>query len=147
MPFDRGPYIQTACLCETVIQEKTGVVSLIRLVDVLTHTAGGPNPPDTMPPVTFSCKLVIMLKAGEITGRHTLVIEPQLPSGETEVKIPISVQLEGDERGQNIITDLNFVYKYEGLYWFNIYFNDEKLTAIPFRVRYNRIITGPMQAS
>lgn len=37
--------------------------------------------------------------------------------------------------------NLAFTFEVEGLYWFNIYLDDEKLTAIPFRVKYNRVVT------
>jgi len=57
MPFDRGPYVQAACICEMVIEDKTGAISLIRLIDTLTHEVGGPNPPDEMPPLSFNGKL------------------------------------------------------------------------------------------
>jgi hypothetical protein len=143
MPFDRGPYVQVACICETVIEDKAGVISLIRIIDVLTHEARGPNPPEQMVPIQFRGKLVLMLKSGETRGRHDLTIQPELPSGELENPITMSVHFEGDERGQNLITDLQFVFKHEGLHWFNVHINDEKLTSIPFLIRYQRLITGP----
>jgi hypothetical protein len=58
------------------------VLSLIRLIDTLTHTEARPDAPEEMPPMTYTLKLVIMLKPGAARGRHELRIVPELPSGE-----------------------------------------------------------------
>jgi hypothetical protein len=142
MPFEGGPYVQVACICENVIEDKTGALSLIRLIDVLTSIGAGPNPPEDMPPVQFTGKLVLMIKSGRAMGRHTLRIVPELPSGETQGEMPVTVHFEGEEKGSNVVSDLRYVFTQEGLHWFNIYLENDKLTAIPFRVRYNRVVTG-----
>jgi hypothetical protein len=144
MAFETGPYIQAACFCNMVLEDKTGVLSLIRVIDTLTHTAQGPNPPDDMPPIHFEGKLVLMIKSGQAVGRHDLKIVPELPSGELHDPISMSVHFDGEEKGQNIVSNLKFVFAHEGLYWFNVYLDEAKLTAIPFRIRYNRVTTGPL---
>jgi hypothetical protein len=143
MPFEGGPYIQAACLCEKVIEEKTGVLSLIRIIDVVTHSVTGPSSPEQMPPVLFNFVLVLMLKSGRAAGRYDLKIVPELPSGETQDPFIISVHFEGEEKGQNVVTNMQFLFTQEGLYWFNVYLGGEKWTAIPFRVKYHRTVTGP----
>jgi hypothetical protein len=40
-----GPYIGAAFLCEKILQEKDGVLSAIRIVDRITHSAVGPEAP------------------------------------------------------------------------------------------------------
>jgi hypothetical protein len=141
MSFEGGPYIQVACLCELLIEDKTGVASVIRIIDTLTHTQAGPNPPEDMPPVPFNMKLVLMFKSGRARGRFNLRMVPQLPTGETKEGIIATVHFEGEEKGVNFAANMAFVFEHEGLYWFNVYLDDEKLTAIPFRVKYNRIVT------
>ena len=140
MAFEDGPYVQTACFCDVIIEDKTGVISLIRIIDTLTHTATGANPPDDMPPVPYSLKLVLMLKSGNARGRSNLRIVPELPTGETKEPFVVTTYFEGEERGQNVIANISFVFEVEGLYWFNVYLDDQKLTAIPFRIKYNRIV-------
>ena len=140
MAFKDGPFVQVACFCEMVLEDKTGVLTLIRVIDTITQTAAGPNPPEDMPPMSFNTRLVIMLKSGEARGRSTLKVVPQLPTGATKSPIDITVYFDGDERGQNVITNMTFVCEMEGLYWFNLYIDNEKLTAIPLRVKYNRVI-------
>ena len=137
-----GPFIQAACLCETVIEDKQGVLSLIRIIDTLIHTEAGTNPPEDMPAFGYVLKFVLMLKAGAAKGRYNLRLEPELPNGSTEKSILVTAYFEGEEKGQNIVADMNFVFNFEGLYWFKVYLEDTHLTAIPLRVKYNRIVQG-----
>ena len=141
MQFEQGPYIQMAGLCEQVIEDKTGVLSLIRIIDTITHTEARADAPINMPPVTYPMKMVIMLKSGRARGRHELKIIPELPSGEVKPPLTRSIQLEGEERGANNIINMLFTFTMEGLYWFTIYLDDSLLTRIPMRIKYNRIIT------
>lgn len=143
MLFETGPYIQAAAFCENVIEDKTGALSLIRLIDTLTHTESGSEPPSEMPPVPWHMKLVLMLKAGRARGRHEIKIVPELPSGETKTPLIFSVHMEADERGQNLLADIAFTFIMEGLHWFNVYFDDALFTKIPFRAKYMRLTTGP----
>ena len=141
MQFEQGPYIQMAGLCDLVLEEKTGVLSLIRIIDTITHTEARPDAPAEMPPVTYPMKMVIMLKSGRARGRHELKIIPELPSGEVKSPLSRTVHMEGEERGVNTIINMVFTFTTEGLYWFNVYFDDSLLTRIPLRIKYNRIVT------
>ena len=143
MQFEQGPYIQMAGLCEQVIEDKTGVLSLIRVIDTITHTEARPDAPVDMLPVTYPMKMVLMLKSGRARGRHELKIIPELPSGEVKPPLTQSIQMEGEERGTNNIINMLFTFTMEGLYWFNIYLDDSLLTRIPLRIKYNRIVTPP----
>lgn len=142
MAFEDGPYVQAACFCDLVIEDKSGVLSLIRVIDTLTHTEAGPTPPDDMPPVPYSMKLVLMLKAGLARGRYNLKVVPEKPTGGTENPVVLTAYFDGEEKGQNVVINVNFTFTIEGLYWFNVYLDDQKLTAMPFRTKYNRLVTG-----
>jgi hypothetical protein len=141
MVFEQGPYIQAAALCEQVIEDKTGVLSLIRIIDTVTHTVASLDAPVEMPPLTYPMKMVIMLKSGRARGRHELKIVPEMPSGELKQPLVQSLQMEGEERGANHIINMFFTFTMEGLYWFNVYLDDTLLTKIPLRTKYNRIVT------
>jgi hypothetical protein len=54
MPFEGGPYVQAACICENVIEDKVGSFSLIRVIDTLTTSAMGGVVPHEMPPLHSS---------------------------------------------------------------------------------------------
>jgi len=145
MSFEEGPFVQAACFCDTVLQETAGVFSLIRVVDTVEQSATGPNPPHEMPAFTIRLKMVIMLKSGSALGRRDLKIVPQLPTKETKDPLIYSVHFEGEEKGHNFLIDFGFTLEHEGVYWFKIYIADENeeniLTSIPLRAKYNRQIT------
>lgn len=142
-PFEQGPYVQMALLCERVLHETDGVSSIIRIVDVINHQERGPNPPEEMPLVHYPLTLVISLRSGRAKGRHEITVTPEQPSGETISPIAVSINLEGEGKGVNIVSRIDIPYKFEGLYWFNIRFDRELITRIPLEVRYSRMMTGP----
>src|SRR3972149_3620183 len=98
MSVKEGPFIQAACFCEMVIEDTTGVLSLIRIIDTLTHTAMGQEPPKDLHPFTHNLKLVLMLKAGKARGRFSLKIYPELPTGETKNPADVTIHLDGEEK-------------------------------------------------
>lgn len=142
-PFERGPYVQLATFCERILREADGVVSIIRVVDVITHAARGPTAPEEMPEFHYPLFLVINLRSGSTRGRHDVTIIPEQPSGETLPPISVSVNMEGEGKGVNIASQMDIPFKLEGLYWFNIQFDKQVITRIPLEVRYSRMVTGP----
>lgn len=143
MPFETGPYLKSAAFCESVLREADGVLSLIRLVDRLTVSARGPSPPDTMPKTPYQINAVIMLISGEAQGRHEIRIEREEPSGlKTKPPLLATVQMEGQDRGANVIVNMHLTFEMEGLYWFHIYFDDTLISKMPFSVMYARVSTG-----
>jgi hypothetical protein len=124
-----------------MLREVDGVASVIRVIDRLTHTEAKPDAPPEMPPVTYAMKLVIMLIPGSALGRHDLKIERELPSGFRDKPITMTVQMEGSNRGANIVMDVTMTFPLEGLYWFNLYLDDNLMTRVPFQVLYQRIST------
>jgi len=87
------------------------------------------------------------MKAGKLRGRHEVKLVPQLPSGETRPPLVMQVYFEADDQGQNLIADMRFTFALEGVYWFAVYFDDDLLTKLPFRIKYLpvRIATTPAE--
>ena len=142
-PFERGPFVLMATLCERVLKEADGVLSIIRVVDRIDHTAVGPDAPREMPEVRSPLTLAVILVPGAATGRHEITIVVELPSGETLPPITTSVQFEGASRPIRIVAPLNIPYTIEGLYWFHVRFDENlRLTQIPLQVRYSRQVMG-----
>jgi hypothetical protein len=141
-PFEHGPYIQVAAFCERVLRETDGVLSLIRIVDVINHTEAGSNPPKDLTPFHYPLMFVLTLKSGKARGRHEIKIVPELPSGETIAPIIVTVQLEGGGRGTNVTSRVDPEYTMEGLYWFQVWFDEVLLTKVPLQIRYSRLVSG-----
>lgn len=136
-PGTHGPHLSMALLCERVLEEKDGVLSIIRVVDRITQAAVGPNVPETMPPVPVNLILVISLKSGAARGRGTITVGTEAPSGQLlGERIELPVVFEGEDRGQNIVAQMGFTADMEGLYWFDVLYDKRLLTRVPLRIVY-----------
>jgi len=141
MSLEKGPYLMLAAFCELVIEDKSGVLSLIRIVDRMHITTQGPTAPEQMPPATLNWFLVLTLKSGDARGTLPVKIEPELPSGIKAPPLTLSAYFEGGSRGVNMISRLNMKLEMPGIYWFWIYVNDIFFTKIPVEVIYSRTVT------
>lgn len=133
MVFEQGPYLTVAAICDKALQEKDGVISLIRVVDKLTSSAVGPDAPEQMPPFPVNLSLVIMLRAGETSSTHTITIRPQAPAptpSPPETEVPVSFSGVPGE-GTNLVVNLAFVTATEGQYWFDILLDGHLLSRVP----------------
>jgi hypothetical protein len=137
-----GPFVQVACFCQDVIEDKAGTYTLVKIIDTLTHTESGPNPPMDLTPFVFNLKLVLMLKSGAAKGRHEIRIVPELPNGSTTPALTVTAHFEGEHKGQNVIADMTYQFTMEGLYWFNAFLGETLLTSMPIYVKYNRVIVN-----
>ena len=131
-----GPFVQAACICERVIESKLGPLSLINIIDTITVQVSGPDIPDQMPPTQYFFYLIVSLKSGTARGRHNLKVIPEHPNGESGKEINQSVLFSGEEQGVNTITQYTYLFPIEGLYWFEVFLDDDLMTKIPVRLHY-----------
>lgn len=141
-----GPWLQTAVLCEKVLQDKDGVVSLIRIVDRFTVT-GGREAPEQMPAVRITTSAAITLKSGFARGKYIVSLKPVAPSGRKLPEASMPVLLEGEDRGVSVIAEMTFQLDEEGLYWIDVCLGERLLTRMPLRIIYQRLQTGSFPAA
>ena len=140
-----GPYVQAALFCERVLSEKDNVLSLIRIVDRLVLTVAGPSAPEQMPPSPVNCQAVIMLKTGSLSGSYQLRLSPTTPSGKELPSVSTRILLAGGEDGgTNLIFNVQFIANEEGVYWFDVIFEDQLLTRLPLRIVYQSLSAGQL---
>lgn len=138
-PFETGPFLTAAVLCERVLDEKDGVKSLIRMVDRVTMNLVGPTPPDQIVPVLVNLVLFVSFKSGRARGAMPLTIRIDKPSSDVPPPLMTELHFEGDDdRGQNVIVPLQFNLDVAGLWWFRIELDGIRLTSVPLRVIYLR---------
>jgi hypothetical protein len=125
-----------AVLCERVIEDKDGVLSLIRIIDRVTHVVTDPDPPKEMPPSNLAFTGVIAFRSGEARGSYSVKLRPEAPSGQQLPAFEQTIHLEGEDRGANLIVNFNFLAETAGLYWIDVLFEDEVVTRMPLRVIY-----------
>jgi hypothetical protein len=135
-----GPFVQIACICQTVLQEANGAPSLIRIQDRI----GVAGPADAMQPQPFHhLALVVVLKSGTLREMHKLTIQPISPTGQKLQKVESQVLFEGDDRGVILAMPVPLVATEPGLYWFDVLVEESVATRIPLRVIYQKIPTPP----
>ncbi len=142
MAFETGPFLKAAVFCDTVIEGKDSVLSLIRVVDRLTTTAVGVGAPKDMPPVGQRLAAVLMLTSGKARGRNELKLTMESPNGDRKVVWEGTVHFEGEDRGHNFVLNLQPTFSLEGLYWFDLTVEDVLMTRMAYRVIYTRQSAG-----
>jgi len=134
------PLLRIAAFCEKFLQERDGTVSLIRIVDRITVRGQSKD----MPALPVSLFLVVSFMSGFMRGKASIRVKPVTPSGKELERVEFPVLFEGEDRGVNIVHNITLVTREEGLYWFDLYVEDELITRIPLRVLYSpAAIAGP----
>jgi hypothetical protein len=138
-----GPHLALAVFCEKVLIEADQVASLIRMVD--RFIVNGPSP--EMTPAALNFFLVVSFKSGFIRGKHKIKIVPVSPTGVELPSFEAPQLFEGEDRGAMLAAQMNFLVQEEGLFWFNVYFEEALVTRMPLRVIYQRVaFAGPAPA-
>jgi hypothetical protein len=130
-----GPYLMLAVLCERVLREADGVMSLIRIVDRITIQGSL----DSAAPPTFPLTAVIGLKAGFARGSYLLKVKTISPAHQDLGAAELPMLFEGEDRGAVVGLTLAFQPHEEGLYWLEVYLQDVLITKMPLRVVCRRV--------
>lgn len=125
------PYLTAALLCEKVLQEKDESLSVIHLADKITYATVG-MPAGVKPAAQISG--LLCLKSGPVTGDHTVKIVVENPTGDRKEVFSMPVTLLGNDHGANVIMNITLGIEVDGLYWFDVVFDDDVLTRIPLVV-------------
>lgn len=132
------PYLQIAVICERVLQEVDNVISLIRVIDRFTVRGASVE----MGNHVLRFTMVILFKSGFLRGKHVIRIRPTSPTKKDLPGWEIPTLFEGDDdRGNGSIANIELVVNEEGLYWFDVYLNEELVTRMPLRILYQQVGT------
>jgi hypothetical protein len=136
-----GPYVQAALLCERVVQENGGRVTIVRLVDrVVVHTVGTAHSAQ-VPPTPVSCHAVVILKTGSRPGNYKLRLLLMSPSKRPLREFSLDISLPGEEdQGVNVVMPIQFTAKEEGVYWFEVRLDNDELPLTKTSLRLVRRI-------
>ena len=147
MPFEMGPYLSAAFLCEKVLKEADGVKSAIRIIDRVTHRFTREDATQAAEKFVFPLTLFIRFKAGASRGPMQLAIRLENPSGEALRPIDQTIVFEGeDDRGIDVAVNLTIEFDQGGMYWFDVSLEGERVTRVPLRIIYMPQTIRPGQA-
>jgi hypothetical protein len=129
-------YLHVATFCEKILREADGVSSIIRMVD--RFNVQGTS--EDMQPIVLSFMVYISFKSGFMRGKQKISLRPKSPKGEDLPAMDFPVLFEGDDdRGPAIGFQVNWAVQEEGLFWWDLYLNDELVTRMPLRVDYQKV--------
>jgi hypothetical protein len=129
------PFVKIACLCERVLVENDGVHTIIRVVDQFTIKPIPKKVFEVGATPQFELTLVLGLTNNGLVGKHKLSVQL---FGPTKAEPPSVLEMEfpqGTISGFNAIVNvaIGIVNNY-GDCRFEIGFDDEPLTVVPFRL-------------
>jgi hypothetical protein len=129
------PYVAAAVCCERVLQEKDGVLSAIRIVELLTVPELPSNAPPGATLLPYPLTLLVALKSGDFVGESRVSLIVESPDGK-RTPFPESwpFVFSGGDQGINILANFALPPDKPGLYWFEVLSNDEVLTKVPFKL-------------
>ena len=137
IPFAEGPFLQTAVICERVLEEKDSVKTAVRMIDRVNRTAYGSSPPQDMAPFKQTLTALLRFKSGSARGPMEIQLRLQKPSGESPSPQRYTVHFEGDaDRGVDLIVGMEVEFDLPGLHWFDVYLDGIRITRMPMRVVY-----------
>jgi hypothetical protein len=140
-----GPFLAAAVFCETLLEEKNGTKSLIRVVDRITQRAMGLETPEQMAPFEWTATLFIALKPGQARGNTSYRIRMESPDGlSREIGGGSFNFLGGPNQGADLVSPVRLRFEMAGLYWFDIEIDGQLLTRMPLEVLYERRLMQPL---
>lgn len=141
--FGTGPYLLAAALCQRAQQDQYGALNIINVLEQLYVSADDPNAPEIMPTFRFQANLIIALASGTLIGERTLTVVPVEPAGERLEPVSQVVEFKGEDHRVTMISNLSMDITQEGVYWFDVLLDDQPVTRIPLRIRYERGYAQP----
>ena len=132
MATKKLPYVTAALLCEKVLQESDGTVSAIRIIDRVQYRIEQALPPGVKP--MLSVQGLICIKSGPVIGQHTLKVVSERPDGQRKDVHVQPVELRGKDHGINLILNIGIGVDQDGLFWFEVLFDDELLSRFPLLI-------------
>jgi hypothetical protein len=131
-----APSLRITALCERVLEEKDGALSLIRLVDRLVITAEGTDLPKELPPGLVPLTALMSWING--LGSYEAKVKVSMPNGSSIESATLPFYLDSLDKVQNHIVRMTLPVKREGIYWFEFLLGDEVKSRVPLRVIYER---------
>jgi hypothetical protein len=137
-----GPYLAAAFFCENVIEDRSGALSAIRMIDKIDIDLDATAPPDfpseeNKLPVAVSA--VLSFKTGDAPGKHTISAELIPPSGKKNQPFEQTGQFsEEPHGGANIHLKLIIKVVKGGLFWLNVSLDGTLVTRMPLQITIRR---------
>jgi len=128
--------LNAALICERVLEEKDGTLSIIRIADRLAIEVAGQLSDSDEPLVRVPGVLVLVFKRDtENASEHRINVSGTDSSGREVLSVEAPLRIAaGAGQGFDLIVPLAFPVSGGGLYWVNVAADGQLLTRIPIEV-------------
>jgi hypothetical protein len=141
-----GPYLQAALLCERILRETDGSITIVRIIDRVTFQV-----PDVPLPGTalfgglgYQLWAFLSFKTGSARGKKDLRIKSFSPDGSKamdDLVLPLEFDGEG-ESGAIATIQMNVLFRTAGIHWFRVFLDGRLITHVPLRVVIQKVTSG-----
>jgi hypothetical protein len=130
------PSLKVGALCEQVLEQKDGVISIIRLIDRLVITFQGKDVPKELPPGITEVTAVMCWVNG--LGDYEAKVNVKTPDNEIIESGTLPFRLDSLESVHNQVVKMTIPVRVPGHYWFEFILNEEMRGRVPLHVIYQR---------
>lgn len=128
------PLLVAALICERILQEVDGSVSIMRIGETLSFTGD----PAKVQAVPVRCWAFVSFRAGQETGRYTIVLRVRSDAGTIlQTSSPVSMDL-SRERGASLPVEIARTFETAGLYWIDVLVDGDLTVSMPLRITVTR---------
>ena len=145
-PEKGGPYLTAAFFCEQTIEDvRDAAMSAIRIFDKTTIILDSAIVPPDMPSESKRLPVglvgLVSFKTGDSPGEHTIRIGLVSPSGKTTPNVFERTLTFGEKpySGVNVRLQTTIFVKQGGLFYMEVYLDDQLATRVPFEIEVQRI--------
>lgn len=126
-----GPYLATAVLCEKADRDRSGALTISRIIDVIVLPASA-----RQTPTIVELTVVVIFRSGQFQGSLEIALQQISPSGAVAPPIRFPTFFQGEDQGAGVIAKVRVTIQEEGLHWFQVSLGGQPKTKIPLRVVY-----------
>jgi hypothetical protein len=126
------PWVQAAVFCDQIVEDRTGSISVIRIID--RFTMARPEGWDGKTHLMLPLNVLLAFKAGDVKGERTLTIYLTSPKNKRKKLFQKGVEFFGTNISTNIKLTVQFQFKTEGTHWFDIFVGKWLATRMPLTV-------------
>lgn len=130
---NKKPFLAAALICEKVLQEGDGVLTVMRIVDIFTIAP----PPVPLPAggiQGIELTVLLSLKSGDVRGKSEIAMKLRFPSGRVEEVGKWPIVLNGEGHGANVIAKVTLGVTEFGLHWFDVSWEGQAMTSVPLKL-------------
>jgi len=142
-----GPFLAAAVFCESTLEDASGKISAIGILDgcqLFLSNDAPPDVPSESQPAALVQNALFIFRSGDSPGKHKLRLVVEQPNGKRIKTAEKDIDLSGPSHGGiNLKTNLLLQVSASGVYWVDVILDDKRVTRMPLNVTVQRLPAPP----